>query len=138
MIDAAFEAGKRALEAGFVKPLVCFADAPSASAASLNWTFDEQDDYKHYLEVTMLGFLEAAYEPVDVREYHAKNNTAIKDFATLGFAAASIQEDATTLIQKVQAIEEGRRVAKGKRIHKTLGNGDPRKKVANSAIFITL
>ncbi|SAM05852.1 hypothetical protein [Absidia glauca] len=117
--DAAFEAGKRALEAGFVKPLVCFADAPSASAASLNWTFDEQDDYKHYLEVTMLGFLEAAYEPVDVRDYHAKNNTAIKDFATLGFAAASIQEDATTLIQKVQAIEEGRRVAKD------IGSPDP-------------
>ncbi|KAI8338625.1 hypothetical protein BC941DRAFT_423409 [Chlamydoabsidia padenii] len=117
--DAAFEAGKRALEAGFVKPLVCFADAPTASVGSLNWTFDEQDDYKHYLEVTMLGFLEACYEPVDVRDYHAKSNTTIKNFAQLGFAASSLQEDTPTLIQKVQAIEQGRRVAKD------IGSPDP-------------
>ncbi|KAI8098450.1 uncharacterized protein BX664DRAFT_287936 [Halteromyces radiatus] len=119
--DAAFEGGKRALEAGFVKPLICFADPPTPeSQPSLNWTFDEQtNDYQHYLEVTMLGFLEAAYEPIDVRDYHAKKNTSIKNFEQLGFVVDSLQQDTITLIQKVEAIEQGRRVAKD------IGSPDP-------------
>jgi leucyl aminopeptidase len=90
-------------------PLVCFADAPT-DLSSLNWTFDGTDDFKHYLEVTMLGFLEACYEPIDVRNSRAD----IKTFTRLGFVASFLPED--DLIQKVQAIEEGRRVCKGKTV----------------------
>ncbi|CAO3590974.1 unnamed protein product [Absidia cylindrospora] len=117
--DASFEAGKRALEAGFSKPLVCFADAP-ANGNSLNWTYDgDQEDFQHYLEVTMLGFLEGCYEPIDVRDYHAKTNKTLKNFTHLGFAAADLQQDSSLLIRKVQAIEEGRRVSKD------IGSPDP-------------
>lgn len=90
-------------------PLVCFADPPT-DLPSLNWTPDGTDDFKHYLEVTMLGFLEACYEPIDVRNYR----TAIKTFTRLGFVTSTLPEN--DLIQKVRAIEEGRRVSKGKTV----------------------
>lgn len=101
-----------------MKPLICFADAPTLTGAagnSLNWTYDgDQEDYQNYLEVTMLGFLEGCFEPVDVRDYYAKTNKTLKNFTHLGFAASDLQQDTSLLIQKVQAIEEGRRVSKGK------------------------
>ncbi|CAO3590908.1 unnamed protein product [Absidia cylindrospora] len=117
--DAAFQAGKRALEAGFVNPFICFADAPVTTSYTLNWTFDQSDDYKSYLEVTMLGFLETCYEPVDVRDHYIKTNTALKTFTRLSFAGPLSQEDSRTLVRNVHAIEQGRRVSKD------IGSPDP-------------
>ncbi|CAO3632478.1 unnamed protein product [Cunninghamella blakesleeana] len=116
--DAAFEAGKKAIEAGFKKPLICFADPPT-SDVQLNWTFDANtNDYQHYLEVTMLGFLEASYEPIDVRDHYLKTNATLPTFEQLGFVVPEIQH-LDAVIERVQAIEEGRRVAKD------IGSPDP-------------
>ncbi|KAI8066591.1 hypothetical protein BC940DRAFT_320008 [Gongronella butleri] len=118
--DAAFEGGKRALAAGMKSPLVCFADAPDAQVVDLKWMMEEDLDYKHYLEVTMLGFLEAAYEPIDVVEHAQRMNKPITVFDKLTFVAADLAQDQiATVVQKVQAIENGRRVAKD------IGNPDP-------------
>ncbi|CAO3634412.1 unnamed protein product [Cunninghamella echinulata] len=119
--DAAFEAGKKAIEAGIQKPLICFADPPTKDL-QLNWTFDEKThDYQHYLEVTMLGFLEASYEPIDVREHYLKTNTTLPTFEQLGFVVPNHGDlnDVNAVIKRVQAIEEGRRVAKD------IGSPDP-------------
>ncbi|ORX62669.1 Zn-dependent exopeptidase [Hesseltinella vesiculosa] len=116
--DAAFEGGKRALAAGMVNPLVCFADAPEATV-DLKWTMEDDFDYKHYLEVTMLGLLEASYEPIDVVEHAQRSNKPVQVFDALTFATDLAQAQCTQLIQKVQAIENGRRVTKD------IGNPDP-------------
>ncbi|KAI8365187.1 uncharacterized protein BYT42DRAFT_505763 [Radiomyces spectabilis] len=116
--DAAFDAGKRALKAGMVAPLVCFADAPAET--ELSWTFSEQDDYKHYLEVTMLGFLESTFEPVDVRDHHERVKQPLQVFKQLGFVAPNFDgSKVDEMIKIVSAIEAGRRVAKD------IGSPDP-------------
>ncbi|KAI9253845.1 hypothetical protein BDA99DRAFT_486094 [Phascolomyces articulosus] len=114
--DAAFAAGKRALKAGVTAPIVVFADSPKES--NLGWTFDGEDDYKHYLEVTILGLVESAYEPIDVREHAERSKKPLQVFTQLGFSASD-QVQAESLIQKVSAIEMGRRVSKD------IGSPDP-------------
>ncbi|KAI9311182.1 hypothetical protein BX666DRAFT_1998697 [Dichotomocladium elegans] len=117
--DAAFAAGKRSLAAGIKAPLVYFADPPSAS--DLGWSFDGEDDYRHFLEVSILGFLEAAYEPIDVREHAIRVDKPLKEFSSIGFIAASALDDehVANLIKHVSAIETGRRLAKD------IGSPDP-------------
>lgn len=114
LLDAAFAAGQRALKAGMSSPLVYFADAP-ANASNLAWTFEDADDYKQFLEVTMLGMLEASYEPIDVREHATRVNKPIAVFSKLGVIAATSLNDAQVdnVIRQVSAIEMGRRVSKG-------------------------
>ncbi|RCH87043.1 Cytosol aminopeptidase, catalytic domain [Rhizopus stolonifer] len=112
--DAAYNAGVHALKVGMRNPLVCFADEPTLGTTS-EWTFEEQNDYKHYLEVTMLGLLEANFEPIDVRQHKGDK---IKTMERIGFISSSnLCEE--KLIQRVSAIEAGRRMAKD------IGNPDP-------------
>lgn len=114
--DVAYSAGLQALKIGMTRPLVCFADEPTATASQ--WTFGQGDDYKHYLEVTMLGFLESGFEPVDVREFYRATDKTITTFSDIGFVSSS-DVDATRLINNVAAIEAGRRMSKD------IGNPDP-------------
>lgn len=99
-------------------PLVYFADAP-ANAANLAWTFEDADDYKQFLEVTMLGMMEASYEPIDVREHATRVNKPIAVFSKLGFIAATSLNEAQVdnVIRQVSAIEMGRRISKGNGIN---------------------
>ncbi|KAI9496457.1 hypothetical protein BDB00DRAFT_808934 [Zychaea mexicana] len=115
--DAAFAAGKRALKAGVTAPIVVFADTPKDSS-NLGWTFDGEDDFKHYLEVTILGLFESAYEPIDVREHAERSKKPLQVFKQLGFSTRD-QVQVESLIQKVSAIEMGRRVSKD------IGSPDP-------------
>ncbi|KAI8143819.1 hypothetical protein BJV82DRAFT_86061 [Fennellomyces sp. T-0311] len=116
--DAAFAAGKRALKAGFTAPVVVFADTPAQS--NLGWTFGGDDDFKHYVEVTVLGLLESTYEPIDVREHAERSNKPVQAFKQIGFGIGGFDEAQTeSLIRNVSAIETGRRVAKD------VGSPDP-------------
>lgn len=114
MIDAAFAAGQRALKAGMEAPLVCFADTPGRT--DLGWT--ENDDYRRFVQVTLLGLLEATYEPIDVREHADRTEKPLKVFKKLGLVA-QLQDDVDDILRQVSAIEMGRRVAKG---HTTTDN----------------
>ncbi|CDS11021.1 hypothetical protein LRAMOSA03285 [Lichtheimia ramosa] len=118
--DAAFAAGQRALKAGMTRPLVYFADAP-VNDANLAWTFEDVNDYKQFLEVTMLGMLEASYEPIDVREHATRVNKPVPVFNKLGVVAATAMDNAQVdnVIRQVSAIEMGRRVSKD------IGSPDP-------------
>ncbi|KAF7731607.1 Cytosol aminopeptidase, catalytic domain [Apophysomyces ossiformis] len=115
--DAAFAAGQRALKAGIVSPLVCFADVPGD--VSLAWTFTEDEDYKHFLEVTILAILESSYEPIDAREHAVRVNKPLKTFETCGFLSTLEEAKTADLLKTVVAIESGRRVAKD------IGSPDP-------------
>lgn len=97
------------------RPLVYFADAP-VNDANLAWTFEDVNDYKQFLEVTMLGMLEASYEPIDVREHATRVNKPVPVFNKLGVVAATAMDNAQVdnVIRQVSAIEMGRRVSKGK------------------------
>jgi leucyl aminopeptidase len=117
--DAAYAAGIQALKVGITRPLVCFADAPTDALS--HWTFDDQvSDYKHYLEVTMLGLLESTFEPVDVRQHFAKVQKPLKVMEKVGFIIEGLtEEQQNTLIKVVSAVEAGRRISKD------IGNPDP-------------
>ncbi|OBZ87341.1 putative aminopeptidase W07G4.4 [Choanephora cucurbitarum] len=112
--DAAYNAALHALKVGMKAPLVCFADEPSLTGSS-EWTFNEENDYKHFLEVTMLGVLEANFEPIDVRQ---NAPAKVKSMDRIGFLASTVGSQ-EKLIQRVSAIEAGRRMAKD------IGNPDP-------------
>ncbi|KAI8375168.1 hypothetical protein BD560DRAFT_392911 [Blakeslea trispora] len=113
--DAAYNAAVHALKVGIKSPLVCFADEPSLTSSS-EWTFNEENDYKHFLEVTMLGVLEANFEPIDVRQYA---DAKVKSMDRIGFLVSQAVGSDEKLIQRVSAIEAGRRMAKD------IGNPDP-------------
>lgn len=103
--DAAFAAGQRCIQAGIRSPVVLFADPPSTVATSA-WT-QQAGDYQKYVEVTMLGFLEAVFEPINVREHKE-----VPNWRSLGFVASL--ENSDKALQFVYGVEMGRRLAKGK------------------------
>ncbi|CAO3637876.1 unnamed protein product [Mucor hiemalis] len=115
--DVAYSAGIHALKVGITSPLVCYADEPTTEVSSC-WTFNEGNDYQHYLEVTMLGLLESAFEPIDARQHAERTGKPIKTFSNVGFVS-SAQVDSARLIETVSAIEAGRRISKD------IGNPDP-------------
>lgn len=93
---------KRAIAAGAVAPLFYF---PANIAA-------DNEDYSHFVEVSLLGALAASFDPIDVREHYekiGKNYTVEK----IGFHAAGVEFSADRLAF-VNAVEVGRRVAKGR------------------------
>lgn len=99
--EATKAAMKRAMAAGSVAPLFYFPTKIDAS-----------EDYSHYVEVSLLGALAACFEPIDVREHYEKIG---KDFDVkkIGFIAAGAELTEERLAF-VNAVETGRRVAKGK------------------------
>ncbi|KAI8970779.1 hypothetical protein BDB01DRAFT_839886 [Pilobolus umbonatus] len=117
--DAAFEAGVKALKIGMTRCLVSFCTEPTTG--SLSWSFSEtQTDYQHFLPVTVLGLLEASFEPVDVRQHYELTQKKVPTLAHLGFMTTSVpEENFGELMQSIRAIEAGRRVARD------IGNPDP-------------
>ncbi|KAI7890372.1 uncharacterized protein EV154DRAFT_511405 [Mucor mucedo] len=115
--DVAYEAGLQALKVGMSRPLVCFADEPVSTVSQ--WTFGQDNsDYKHFLEVSMLALLESTFEPVDVRQHYEATGKSITTFSHIGFVSGA-DVDATALVNNVAAIEAGRRMSKD------IGNPDP-------------
>jgi leucyl aminopeptidase len=117
-LDAAFAAGKRAIKAGVSKPLVCFADEPTG-AEYMSWTHGEENDYQHYLEVTLLGLIESSFEPIDVRDHAERTKKPLSVLSNIGLITGANLQDEAALLNKVNAIETGRRIAKD------IGNPDP-------------
>lgn len=113
--DIAYSAGVQALKVGITSPLVCFADEPVAAVESY-WTFDANNDYDHFLGVTMLGLLESCFEPIDVRQ---SGCVKVKTFDRVGVVSSIPQDQQEGLIKLVSAVEAGRRVCKD------IGNPDP-------------
>ncbi|KAI9257872.1 hypothetical protein BY458DRAFT_460611 [Sporodiniella umbellata] len=111
--DAAYAAGIKALKAGMTRPLVCFADEPTAQ---LSWLHEgDQDDYHHFVSVSLLGLFESCFEPFDVRQHAERTQTEIKTFTHVGLVAAS----EASLVKSIEACEAGLRMSKD------IGNPDP-------------
>lgn len=110
--DASYAAGIKALKAGMVRPLVCFADEPNAQ---LSWLQEEEDDYQHFVSVSLMGLFESCFEPFDVRQHAQRVQKEIQTFTHLGLVAAS----EASLVKSVEACEAGLRVTKD------IGNPDP-------------
>ncbi|KAI9016329.1 hypothetical protein CLU79DRAFT_819985 [Phycomyces nitens] len=115
--DAAYEAGLKAIKVGMSAPLIYFADSPSQNQG--DWTFSAEQDYAYFIEVTLLGLLEASFEPIDAREHLDRTNKPIPGFKELGLVSSLVRESADEVVQKVLAIEHG------KRITKDIGSPDP-------------
>jgi hypothetical protein len=113
--ETAQAATKRALAAGITSPLIYFADLPPKTAS---WSFSGQEEYARFLEVTLLGALEASFDPIDVREHYQRQGKEA-EYRTLSKIGVVLPkewkgEEAEKVIELVSAVEEGRRVAKGK------------------------
>lgn len=102
------------MKAGFVSPVIYFADTPNSENQSLHWSFNESDDYEEYLSVTVLGFLEATFEPIDARAHYQKINKSLPSFSNLNIVAPFQIKDEDDFVNKIVAIEYGRRIAIGK------------------------
>lgn len=112
-LDIAQKAVKRAIAAGFKSPLFYFADPPTSSPGA--WTFNGEDDYARFVEVTLLGALAGSFDPIDVREHHERVKKEYKTLSSIGLALPQgFKGDENQILKSVQAIEAGRRVAKGK------------------------
>lgn len=93
-----------------VSPVIYFADTPTNQ--NLHWSFNEEStDYEEYLTVTVLGFLEATFEPIDVRMHYQKIQKPLPSFSALNILSPTIQSD--DFADKIIAIEAGRRIAIG-------------------------
>lgn len=80
----------------------------------MHWTFnDEGDDYEEYLSVTVLGLLEAIYEPIDVHAHYERINKKVDTFESLNFVSPFQIKNQDEFETKILAIEHGRRIAKG-------------------------
>ncbi|KAG2232044.1 hypothetical protein BDF21DRAFT_360987 [Thamnidium elegans] len=119
--DAGFAAGQRALKAGITSPVIYFADTPSTQGtqSNLHWTFNDTDDYEEYLSVTVLGFLEAAFDPIDARTHFKKINQPAAAFTSLNLVSPVQISNQDEFENKIIAIESGRRIAKD------IGSPDP-------------
>lgn len=104
------------MKAGITSPVIYFADTPSTQGAqsNLHWSFNDTDDYEEYLSVTVLGFLEAAFEPIDARNHFKKINQAAVAFTSLNLVSPIEILNQDEFENKIIAIESGRRIAKGK------------------------
>ena len=103
---------KRALAAGIRSPVFYFADPPTSSPGA--WTFNGEDDYSRFVEVTLLGALAGTFDPINVREHHERTKKEYKTLSSIGVVLPQgFKGDEKQLIKSVEAIEAGRRVAKG-------------------------
>lgn len=109
--DIAQKAAKRAIAAGIKSPLFYFADPPTSSPGA--WTFNGEDDYSRFVEVTLLGALAGSFDPIDVREHHERVKKEYKTLSSIGIALPQgFKGDENQILKSVEAIEAGRRVAK--------------------------
>ncbi|KAG2174004.1 hypothetical protein INT44_000118 [Umbelopsis vinacea] len=116
--DIAQKAVKRALAAGIRSPVFYFADPPTSSPGA--WTFNGEDDYSRFVEVTLLGALAGTFDPINVREHHERTKKEYKTLSSIGVVLPQgFKGDEKQLIKSVEAIEAGRRVAKD------IGSPDP-------------
>ncbi|ORY03397.1 Zn-dependent exopeptidase [Basidiobolus meristosporus CBS 931.73] len=101
--EIASKAVQRARQAGLTNPLLHFVDPPR-----------DHPDYKRYLEVALLGALEACYEYLEFREHKEKIGQSspedVQEFGVLVNDADS--ENVESIVKKVLAIEEGRRLCR--------------------------
>ncbi|KAL1919642.1 uncharacterized protein VTP21DRAFT_1573 [Calcarisporiella thermophila] len=103
-LDAAKKAVNRARTAGITRPLLYFPDPPLS--------LEYPEDYARFLEVSLLGVLGAAFDPVDVREHYALTGKSAFAIEELGvFVEGYTVKNSEQLLQQVQAIEEGKRLA---------------------------
>ncbi|ORY00938.1 Zn-dependent exopeptidase [Basidiobolus meristosporus CBS 931.73] len=104
------KAFQRARQAGITSPLIHFVDPPK-----------DHPEYRRYLEVALLGALEACYEYLEYREHREKIGEAspelVKEFGVLESHLESSQLEA--IIKNAIAIEEGRRLCRD------VGSPDP-------------
>lgn len=109
------------MKAGFVSPIIYFADTPSSTNSNkddtLYWTFgkENENDYEAYLSVTVLGFLEATFEPIDVHAHYERINkpNPAGSFKSLNIVPPFRLNNQDEFENRIIAIEEGKRIAKG-------------------------
>jgi hypothetical protein len=111
--DAGKRAFARCVGAGIARPLVLFADPPTASTSTRR-----QREYGSYLQVTLLAFLHAAYVPLQAREHAAATNkphphTTLTHMTLLRSTQAEV-DAFPALLQAVQAVDAGKVIAKGR------------------------
>ncbi|KAG0252176.1 hypothetical protein BG011_007141 [Mortierella polycephala] len=92
---------KRAFAAGAVAPLFYFPENMDAC----------DEDYSHFVEVSLLGALAACFDPIDVREHYEKIGKNHYTVQKIGILAAGTEVTPERLTF-VNAVEIGRRVAK--------------------------
>ncbi|CAG8725427.1 2785_t:CDS:2, partial [Ambispora leptoticha] len=106
--EATQKATARAIEAGIRKPLYHFVDKPSA----------DNEDYVNFVQVSLLGILDAAFEQITFREHRPKTWNKIDE---VGIVLEGLvePENFSKILEQVEAIESGKRIAKD------LGSPDP-------------
>ncbi|KAG9288308.1 hypothetical protein G9A89_021339 [Geosiphon pyriformis] len=110
--DVANKATKRAITAGIRKPLFYFADPP----------LENNEQYEKFVQVTLLGALDAAFQQLTFREHSAKIGKPWRQIDEIGIVLEGLldsSEVSDSLFKTVIAIEEGKRVVKD------LGSPDP-------------
>ncbi|KAG0056239.1 hypothetical protein BGZ83_005971, partial [Gryganskiella cystojenkinii] len=105
--EASKAAMKRAMAAGSVSPLFYF---PGSVAHSIKG-HESEEDYSHFVEVSVLGALAASFDPIDVREHYKKVKEDHYKVKTIGVLAVGAELTKERLAF-VNAVEIGRRVAK--------------------------
>ncbi|ORX70737.1 Zn-dependent exopeptidase [Linderina pennispora] len=117
-IGEAAKAGiARAIEAGAKRPALVLAQAPPSPAEA-----PLDADYSRWIEVALLGALEASYVTLVVREFREssrKGELENLDSIDLVVPGVIAQDCLKHVITRVRAIEAGRRLAKD------VGYGDP-------------
>ncbi|KAK9729199.1 hypothetical protein K7432_000481 [Basidiobolus ranarum] len=108
--ETATKAVQRARQAGVTNPLIHFVDPPK-----------DHPEYKRYLEVALLGALEACYEYLEYREHIEKIGQAspesVKEFGVLATDIDTAKLE--VIVKKVLDIEQGRRLCRD------VGSPDP-------------
>ncbi|KAG0291104.1 hypothetical protein BGZ98_003140, partial [Dissophora globulifera] len=102
--EIAKAAMKRAQAAGAVAPVFYF---PSQIDGDEN-----NPDYSHFVEVSILGALAACFDPIDVREHYEKIGKKHYTVKRIGVLAAEGAELTAERVAFVNAVEIGRRIAK--------------------------
>lgn len=117
--DAARKGLARSRSCGMKRPLVLLPDSPSVGLSSLAEQRVKRD-YAKFVEVTLLGLLSEAYQPLQAREHFKKLGNPEEPFDEIGIA---IENDSTGAL--AQAIEFATAVEEGRRVAKDIGGSDP-------------
>ncbi|KAJ1953748.1 hypothetical protein EC988_002814, partial [Linderina pennispora] len=117
-IGEAAKAGiMRAIEAGAKRPALVLAQAPPSPAEA-----PLDADYSRWIEVALLGALEASYVTLVVREFRESSRKGeLENLDSIDLVVPSViaQDCLKHVITRARAIEAGRRLAKD------VGYGDP-------------
>ncbi|KAI8922346.1 hypothetical protein DFJ77DRAFT_506125 [Powellomyces hirtus] len=117
--DAARAGLARTRAAGVKRPIVLLCGTPSTGASSVA-TARVKRDYAKFVEVTLLGLLAEAYQPLQTREHLRAQGKSEESFEEIGIAIEENSDEfAQQAVKFASAVEEGRRVAKD------MGGADP-------------